>query len=54
MAQKGSDYLAIPVCEQRCHRELHNGTLRPAREDLLEIIVINLICYFRATPASRA
>lgn len=45
IAEKGSDYLAIPVCEQRCHRKIHNGSLRPPREELLQIIVINLICF---------
>lgn len=44
MAQKGTDFLAIPVCHP-CHEKLENGNLRPDRDDLFELIVINLISY---------
>jgi hypothetical protein len=44
MAQRGSDYLAIPVCHL-CHEKLENGSLEPGPAELLELIVINLICY---------
>jgi hypothetical protein len=44
MAQKGSHYLAIPVC-RLCHERLGNASLKPSRDELLELIVINLICY---------
>lgn len=44
VAQKGIDYLAIPVCEL-CHTRIHNKTLRPQPEELLEIIAINVICF---------
>jgi|SRR5579863_419119 len=46
MAQKGSDYLAIPVCGL-CHTRIHNKTLRPQPEELLEIIAINVICFLK-------
>jgi hypothetical protein len=44
LAQKGSDYLTIPAC-RRHHDKLHAGHLQISREDLLEIIITNLICY---------
>jgi hypothetical protein len=44
MAQKGSDYLAIPLCRVH-HDALHRGSLKLQRGELLEFIVINLICY---------
>jgi hypothetical protein len=44
LRQKASDYLSIPVCRQ-CHTELHGGVLKPDRAELLELIVINLVCF---------
>jgi hypothetical protein len=44
LAQKGSDYLAIPLC-RRHHELLHSGRETLSREEILELIVINLICY---------
>lgn len=44
MAQKGSDYVAIPVCRS-CHTKIHEGTLRPERVELLDVIIINLVCH---------
>lgn len=49
MAQKGSDFLAVPGCRE-CHERLHNERLTPSREDLLELIVIQLVCYVRTLP----
>ena len=46
MGQKGPDYLAIPLC-RKCHRKLHDGELASSREELLEICLINLICYIQ-------
>lgn len=43
MVQK-IDYVAIPLC-RRCHEDLHKGLLKPSREELLEVILINVICY---------
>jgi len=47
MAQKGNHYLAIPVC-RLCHEKLGSALLEPSRDELLELIVINLICYMGA------
>jgi hypothetical protein len=44
MAQKVSDYRAIPVCHP-CLEKLENGSLRPDRAELLELMLMNLICY---------
>jgi len=44
MAEKGSDYLALPLCRSH-HDAVHRGSLKLQREDLLEFIAINLICY---------
>ena len=44
LAQKGSDYLTVPACRLH-HEQLHAGHLQVSREDLLEIIVTNVICY---------
>lgn len=44
MGQKGPDYLAIPVC-RKTHHEIHDGKASISREEILEICVINLICY---------
>lgn len=52
MAQRGSDYLAIPVCRV-CHDKLGNGSFQPNRAELLELIVIHLICYLGLTTDSR-
>lgn len=46
MGQKGPDYLAIPVCRKN-HREIHDGKASISQEEILEICVINLICYIR-------
>ena len=46
MGQKGPDYLAIPVCRS-CHRKIGDGKLTISREEVLEICVINLICYIQ-------
>ena len=43
MVQK-IDYLAIPLCRP-CHTKLHDSILKPDRSELLELVVINLICY---------
>jgi hypothetical protein len=48
LAQKGSDYLAIPVCH-RCHEDIRDGRLQPRREEYLELCLINLICYLDAS-----
>jgi hypothetical protein len=48
MAEKGTHYLAIPVC-RLCHERLGNASLEPSRDELLELIVINLICYMGAS-----
>lgn len=53
MAQKGADHLAIPVC-RRCHEKLHSGRLTPSRADLLELVVINLICHLNAPATAEA
>lgn len=44
LGQKGSDYLAIPVC-RRCHDRIHFGQLSPTREELLQLVVTYLIGY---------
>jgi hypothetical protein len=44
LAQKGSDYLSIPVCHC-CHERIHRGALSPERAVLLEYAVIYLICF---------
>ena len=48
LAQKGADYLGIPIC-RRHHTQLHDGNLHISREELLEVIVANLVCYLDAT-----
>lgn len=48
LAQKGSDYLAIPVC-RKCHEDIRDGRLQPRREEYLELCLINLICYLDAS-----
>jgi len=48
LAQKGSDYLAIPVCH-KCHEDIRDGRLQPRREEYLELCLINLICYLDAS-----
>jgi hypothetical protein len=48
LAQKGSDYLAIPVCH-KCHEDNRDGRLKPSREEYLELCLINLICYLERT-----
>ena len=52
MAEKGSDYLAIPIC-RACHARLHEGSLKVADEDLLVCIVINLICFLHELRGQR-
>ena len=47
LAQKGSDYLSIPVCH-KCHEDIRDGRLKPSREEYLELCLINLICYLDA------
>ncbi len=47
LRQKGSDYLSIPVC-RTCHTRLHSGDLRPSRTELLELVVIYLVCFLDA------
>ena len=44
VSQKGSDYLAIPLC-RFCHAKIHAGTIRLERVELLELIVVNLVGY---------
>jgi hypothetical protein len=44
LAQKGPDYLAIPICH-RCHEHIRDGRLKPSREEYMELCLINLICY---------
>jgi hypothetical protein len=44
MAEKGSNYLAIPLC-RRHHDAVHRGSLKLQHEELLEFIAINLISY---------
>jgi hypothetical protein len=41
---KGSDYLAVPAC-RRCHSDIHSGALRVERVQLLELLIINLVCF---------
>ncbi len=48
LAQKGSDYLTIPVCH-KCHEDIRDGRLKPSREEYLEICLINLICHLDAS-----
>jgi hypothetical protein len=53
LAQKGSDYLAIPVCHG-CHEDFRDGRRMPSREEYLELCLINLICYLNAHPKQLA
>jgi hypothetical protein len=39
---KGSDFLSIPAC-RKCHGELHRGSLKIDRQELLELIIVNLV-----------
>jgi hypothetical protein len=49
MAQKGADFLAIPVCRP-CHTKFHDGTPKPSQAELFELIVIHLVCYLNEPP----
>ncbi len=44
LGKKGSDYLAIAIC-RKCHDKIHSGALRPDRNELLELLVIQLVCF---------
>lgn len=44
IGQKGSDYLAIPMCRY-CHVDFHVGKSRQSREELITLIVLNLVSY---------
>lgn len=44
LGQKGSDYLAIPLC-RRCHGNLHQGSLKLDRQELYELIIVNLVAF---------
>jgi hypothetical protein len=44
IARKGSDYLSIPLC-RRCHGDLHQGSRRIERQELLELIITNLVAF---------
>jgi hypothetical protein len=44
MRLKGPDYAAIPACRP-CHLRIHGGALRVERVQLLEAIVVNLVCF---------
>ena len=44
LRQKGSDCLCIPAC-RKCHEKMHNGVLKPDLAEILELIVINLVCF---------
>lgn len=44
MAQKGSDWLTIPVC-RRHHKMIHSSPFKPSREELLELITTYLIVF---------
>jgi hypothetical protein len=48
LAQKGSDFLCIPLCNP-CHTKLHRGVIALTRTEILEFCVINLICFVEAT-----
>jgi hypothetical protein len=48
LAQKGSDFLCIPLCN-RCHTKLHRGGLTLSRTEVLEFCLVNLICFLEAT-----
>ena len=48
LAQKGSDFLCIPLCRD-CHIKLHKGSITLSCAELLEFCVINLICFLEAT-----
>jgi len=48
LAQKGSDFLCIPLCNP-CHTKLHRGGITLSRTEVLEFCLINLICFLEAT-----
>jgi len=52
LAQKGSDFLCIPLCNP-CHTKLHRGVIVLSRTGLLEFCTINLICFLEATYVRR-
>jgi len=40
-----TDRLPLPLRNPRKHEQLHAGHFQVSREDLLEIIITNVICY---------
>jgi len=48
LAQKGSDFLCIPLCNP-CHTKLHRGGITLSRTEILEFCLINLICFLEVT-----
>lgn len=53
IGRKGSDYLTVPVCRD-CHTRIHSSHLRPERIELLELIVMNLVCFIAGRKTRRS
>ena len=44
IGSKGSDFLALPVCRE-CHTRFHGDRFELERERILELIIVNLVCF---------